>query len=182
MMQEHEHDKEFHSAAVAMTPVQLRRRFARQGGLVFACLAVLFGTVFFYSRGNDFSTVCHGDEVLKGQQLVTQNRLYLHPELLLEATDLGLKIRRQRLADDLASVRTVILTGRWVSAVFAALAVTTFALIGYGYGGFTGFWLTALSVGVCPSILLNAHFMKADTALLLGIASIFFAAFLYEQH
>jgi hypothetical protein len=71
------------------------------------------------------------------------------------------------------------LTGRGVAAAFAALAVVAFALAGYRYAGFSGFLLTGVSVGLCPSLLLYAHYMKEDTALVLGIALTLLAALIF---
>ena len=169
------------SGNAVIVPADSFRRHLRRAGIVFACLGIFLSAVLLYSRQNNFSSVYHPDEYLKGIQLLTNKRLYLHPPLLLEGTELGLKISQQQPAADKIGVRQVILTGRWVSAVFAALSVVAFALIGYGYGGFAGFWLTGLSVGLCPSILLSAHFMKEDTALLLGLAITLLALLVYSK-
>lgn len=169
------------SNAQGIAPVFLHRRHSQRVGLVIGCVAILLAAVFLYSRQNNFSSFYQPDEFEKARQLVTHKRLYLHPQLLLEGTELALQISGQRPAANVAGVRQVILTGRWVSAVFAGLAVTAFALIGYGYGGLAGFLLTALSVGLCPSILVNAHYMKEDTPLLFGAAMILLATFWYSS-
>jgi 4-amino-4-deoxy-L-arabinose transferase-like glycosyltransferase len=144
-------------------------------------LVALLASVFLYSRNNDFSSFFHTDEPGKATQLVTNKRLYLHPQLLLETTDLALKLFRDRSKENLEEGRDLILMGRRVSAIFAALCVVALGLVGYYYAGLRGLVLGALSVALCPSLLINAHYMKEETALVFGIALTLLAALIYSK-
>lgn len=153
----------------------------RQIAVTLLSVTALLASVFLYSRNNNFSSFYHPDERVKARQVGENKRLYLHPQLLLEATDLALKISRHQASETLESLHKVILTGRWVSAILAGLTVVALGLVGYFYAGFGGLVLGALSVGLCPSLLINAHYMKEDTALVFGIALTLLAALIYSR-
>ena len=144
------------------------------------CLAAFLGSVFLYSRNNNFSSFSHPDEALKAAQIVEKKRLYLHPQLTFEATEVALKFSRSRPTATLEWDHQVILAGRWMSALFAGLTVVALSLVGYRYAGFAGLMTAAFSVGLCPSLLLYAHYMKEDTALVCGIALTLLAALIYS--
>ena len=142
----------------------LRRRIEYAVVGLFCC--VLFASSFFlYTRHDNFSAHFHPDEQTKALQILLQNRDHRHPHLLLEGTEMAL-----RLFHLARTPRNVMLSGRGVSAAYAVLAVVALALAGYRYAGLIGLLLSGVSVGLCPSLLLYAHYMKEDTALVLGIA------------
>ena len=161
-------------AAVANPAVgSLRRGIEYAVVALFCC--VLFASCFFlYTRHNNFSPNFHPDEPTKGVQILLQSRNHRHPHLLLEGTEVAL-----RLFGLARTPRNVMLTGRGVSAAYAALAVVALALVGYRYAGLAGLLLSGVSVGLCPSLLLYAHYMKEDTALVLGIALTLLAALIF---
>jgi hypothetical protein len=155
-------------------------RHLKQIAVTLFSLVALLASVFLYSRNNDFSSFFQIDEPLKAAQILKNVRLYLHPQLTLETTDLALKLFRDPSKQNLDEGRELILMGRWVSAIFAGLTVTALGLVGYYYAGFRGLVLSALSIGLCPSLLINAHYMKEETAFVLGIALTLLAALIYS--
>src|SRR5205085_9975284 len=118
------------------------------------CIVLFFGSVFLYSRANDFSSSFHPDEPGKAKQILEHKRTFKHPQLLFETIELALKFSPPTPAANYEGWRRITLVGRWVSVIFAGLAVVAFAMIGYWYGEAAGFWLAAVSVGLCPSLLL----------------------------
>lgn len=151
----------------------LRRRIEYAAVALFCC--VLFASSFFlYTRHNNFSPNFHPDEATKAVQVLTQTRNHKHPHLLLEGTEVTL-----RLFGLARTPRNVVLTGRCVAATYGALAVVALALAGYRYAGLFGLLVSGACVGLCPSLLLHGHYMKEDTALVLGIALTLLAAIIF---
>src|SRR5712692_1733644 len=103
----------------APTAMPFVRRHLKHAGVGLFCLAVLFGSVFLYSRHNDFSSFFHPDEPSKAVQILRNTRTYLHPQLMLEATELALKLSGKAPELTVTGRREVTVTGRWVSALFA---------------------------------------------------------------
>ena len=157
---------------------------------------VLFGLAFtLYRKGNDFPVHYHPDERGKARQIATDSRNYRHPQLLLETT--------QRTLDHLTKHRpevigawkegpnpafanneprqhaVALMAGRNVSATFAALSVVALALVGFATGRLPGFIAAAVAVILCGPLLVNAHYMKEDTSLLVGIALFILASKLF---
>ena len=135
-------------------------------------LAALFFIVgvWLYNRNNDFPCFYHPDEPGKARQLITDRFNFNHPLLLLQATRIAIGISHPPMTP-----QPVTETGRIVSAIFAAGAVTCFVLLAaHMYGA-----LSAICVGAL--LLTNsqlyelAHYMKEDTALAFGIAAFFLA-------
>ena len=141
------------------------------------CASLFASCLFVFTQHNTFPYYCHHDEPLKVKQLFTRDFNFNHPQLLLLTTDL---VRRGRGQRD--SYQQVVMSGRWVSATFAAASVVLLALLGWRAFGLLGAWCVGLSVAVCPILGLTAHFLKEDTALLLGLsASLLTLALWYER-
>lgn len=162
------------SSSVGRTRAKSIGRRIEPVTVVLFCLALFWGSFFLYTQHNNFSISYHPDEHLKSRQIAEHIRDFSHPQLMLETIDLAVKGFGIKPV-----LRDVVLIGRHVSAIFAALAVVALALAGYRYGGMPGLLLSGFSMGLCPSILLYAHYMKEDTALLLGVALTLLAAAIY---
>ena len=134
-----------------------------------ACLAL-------DTRHNGFPYFYHPDESAKVDQVLTGEWNFHHPMLLLSATaaaveTLGVAKREQPVVE----------AGRWISAGFVAGAVVALALLAYLWRG----WTASLAAG--GALLLHhqlfelAHYMKEDSALLLGVALSFLATHAFWQ-
>ena len=144
--------------------------------LVTFCAALLTSCLFVFTRHNTFPYYCHHDEHRKVKQLFTRDFNFHHPQLLLLTTDLVRRARGQR-----DGYQQVVMSGRWVSATFAAASVVLLALLGWRAFGLLGAWCVGLSVAVCPILGLTAHFLKEDTALLLGLSASLLALALWHE-
>lgn len=117
-----------------------------------------------YTLHNDFSISFHPDEDGKVDQVQRDYRNYNHPLLMLEATQWAAEWRH------VPNEQTpILITGREVSAVMAALGVVGFTLAGYFAADLPGMILCSLATGLCPSLLIYAHYMKEDASLAGGI-------------
>lgn len=136
-------------------------------------LAALFfvASLLLFTRNNTFPFDYHPDEDGKAYQLIHRERNYHHPLLMLNATDLAVL-----LSGTPRTSQAVVVTGRWVSAAFAAGAVALLVVLGVRRGG----WPAAAVLGVLTAgheaLFQAAHFLKEDTALVFGIALFLLAA------
>ncbi len=149
--------------APSAASVWLPRTIAALASILLFIIALVF-----YTRQNTFPYEWHPDERGKATQIVNNIRNHRHPHLLLEATDWivdAFHVSRDSARD----YQHVVETGRLSAAGFAAVAVVVIALTGYQFGGLLGFLLAGLAGLFCPSLLANAHYMKEDTALVMGI-------------
>ncbi|MFL6537850.1 MAG: hypothetical protein ACJ8JD_06680, partial [Chthoniobacterales bacterium] len=140
-----------------------------QRGLLIAWCVVLFCTgLFLYTRHNTFPPEFHADEPPKATQVIERRPTYRQPLLLITATEFV-----SRVLNETRSIRQIVFTGRDISAVFAATAILFISL--FGYVTFGGSLPAAVAAGVgalsCPQLLLLAHYMKEDTALVFGGAA-----------
>ena len=143
-------------------------KMLRRGELVILvtfCAALFVSCLLLYTQHNTFPYYCHHDEPRKIEQLFTRDFNFNHPHLMLLTTEL---VRRARGQSD--GYQQVVMSGRWVSATFAAASVVLLALLGWKAFGLLGAWCLGLSVAVCPIVGLTAHFLKEDTTLLLGLS------------
>ena len=128
------------------------------------------------TRTNRFPYFRHPDEPDKAQQILDGEWNYHHPMLLLATTKLCVE-----LTGVPRNAQAIVETGRWVSAAFVAGAVTALALLAWLWRG----WVAGLAAGA--ALLLHhqlfelAHYMKEDSALLLGLALTGLAAFAYDR-
>src|SRR5438874_7005689 len=95
-----------------------------------ALLAIFALSLFAYTRHNDFAFYDHPDEPGKVRQIRENDRNFHHPLLMLNATDLAL-----RLSGVERTRQNIAVTGRWVSAVFASCTVVIFGLVAFYYYG-----------------------------------------------
>jgi len=136
------------------------------------CGACFAAALALYTRANTIPYYYHSDEPSKVNQVTGARALnFKHPLLLMNstravawATDVGPNKQRASLA------------GRWVSATFGALSVAGLVALAWRQ---RGPWA---AVCVAPIVLLShglftfSHFMKEDTALLVGIVATLLAA------
>jgi len=133
---------------------------------LFACAVALF----FFSENNRFPYTYHPDEPVKVQQIITGERLYYHPLLLLTTANWvaewgGLK----------SDPQAVVIAGRWCSAMFAAAAVVLLANLARRWTGWAGFAMAGLFLVANTQLYELAHYFKEDPALLVGLAASFSA-------
>jgi len=134
--------------------------------LVSLCAALFASCLLIYTQNNAFPYYNHHDEENKVEQLLDRDFNFNHPHLLLLSTDIVRRARGQT-----GGYQDITLTGRWVSATFAAASVVLLTLVGWKAMGLLGAWCVGLFVAVCPIVGLTSHFMKEDTALLLGFSA-----------
>lgn len=139
--------------------------------IVLLALLQWIACFYLYTHHNDFPYLWHPDEGYKADQVLTGRRNHNHPLLMLETTLLA-----HQLLGTPSEVQPTVELGRDVSAAFAATAVAALALAAYGYSGMAGMFLVGLTVGLCPSLLLYAHYMKEEPALIVGLALVTLAA------
>lgn len=141
-------------------------------------LALLFcaATAFLYTRHNAFPYWFHPDEPKKVRQILSGERDFRHPLLLLTASQTALQI------SGLPHTKSnVVVVGRWCSALFAAVAVSALAWLAYRQLGLAAMMSAGLTAMLHPQIFELSHFMKEDTALLMGLALSFVALHVFWQ-
>jgi hypothetical protein len=126
-------------------------------GLFLACFVL-------FRRHNDFPAYYHEDEPGKASQVIDGDRNYNHPQLLLEVTALAAKVLRTP-----RQVQAVVVLGRSVSAALAALGAVAVAFAAWRWHGGLGLVLMGTLLGLCPALLVYAHYLKEDAALTFGI-------------
>ncbi len=144
--------------------------------LVAWVLTLFVACLVLDTRHNGFPYFYHPDEPTKVDQVLTGEWNFHHPMLLLSATKAAVE-----MLGVVKSGQPVVEAGRWISAVFTAGAVVALALLAYAWRG----WTASLAAG--GALLLHhqlfelAHYMKEDSALLLGTALSFLAAHAFWQ-
>jgi hypothetical protein len=128
------------------------------------------------TRHNDFPYTYHPDERGKVLQITERTRNFHHPLLLLTATDWAMRLGGIR-----RTPQSVVETGRWVSAAFAAGSVVALALIAWlSYGAIAG-WAAGVVLALQVDLFKTAHYMKEDPALMFGLALALLAAHLWSR-
>jgi hypothetical protein len=131
---------------------------------------IFVAAILLYTRNNQFPFYYHPDEPGKVRQVLTGARNFNHPLLLLTVTDVT-----WRLLGAEKNCQAAVMIGRWCSAVFAAIAAAALSLLAFEYAGVSGAVLGGAAVLVNSLLFELAHYMKEDTALLMGIALTFLA-------
>ena len=143
--------------------------------LVAGWLILLFGvTLVLHARHNGFPFFYHPDEWEKVHQVMTGDWNFHHPMLLLATTKCVMAARGGGLGE-----QEVVELGRWVSAGFSAVAVVALALLAFVWRGWGAAVVTGLSLMLHHQIFELSHYMKEDTALLMGVSLTFLAAFVF---
>ena len=139
------------------------------------CSVLLFAaTLALDTRHNDFPYFYHPDEAEKVRQVLTGEWNFHHPMLLLTTAQAGVAAwgveRREQ---------SVVQAGRWVAAGFVAAAVVGLSLLAFAWRGWTAGAAAGGALLLHHQLFELAHYMKEDTALLMGMAWTFLAAFLF---
>lgn len=144
-------------------------------GLLAMWAVLLFAvTLLLNTRHNDFPFFYHPDESAKVEQVLTGEWNFHHPMLLLTTTKaavavFGVKPREQ----------SVVEAGRWVSAGMVAAAVVALALLAFAWRGWTAALASGTALVLHHQLFELSHYLKEDSALLMGTAWTFLAAFLF---
>jgi len=141
------------------------RRVLRAAGGLGAAVLLFSGLLWLYTRHNTQPVQYHPDERGKSWQVMTDERNWHHPSMMLDATAWAVRT----FGVDIDDQQKVAQAGRWISAAFAAGGVTAIAFIGYIQAGLWGFVFIGVVVGCSPFLQANAHYMKEDTAMILGL-------------
>lgn len=132
--------------------------------------------LWLYTRNNTFPFFYHPDEPDKVEQVITGKWNFHHPLLMLETVKLAASALH--LPPD---EQQIVIVGRWVSAVFAAIGVVALALLAHQYSGARGFVGVAVLLGMHHQVFELAHYTKEDTALLMGVALTFLALAVFSR-
>ncbi len=130
------------------------------GSLVLFCAALFCNT-----RHNHFPIAYHYDEPGKVAQAMSGNFRLNQPAVMLETAAAAAKLLG---ASD--QPQTVGEIGRWLSALYAAGAVTILAVLAGRIARMRAALLAALLLFPQRQIILAAHYFKEDAILLLGLA------------
>jgi hypothetical protein len=117
------------------------------------------------TRHNRFPFFRHPDEPGKVDQVLKAEWNFHHPMLLLAATTLAvnsLHVPKEEQA--------IVEAGRWVSAIFTSAAVVILSLLAYLWRGWRAAFISGTALTLHHQLYELAHYMKEDSALLLGIA------------
>lgn len=121
-----------------------------------------------FTQHNDFPLSYHPDEWSKVDQIAsrTQIRNANHPLLMLETANL---LREYWGISRRAEDRDLAIVGRCASALLASIGVFCFAMTGFVIYRFVGLLIVGCTAMLCPWLLVFAHYMKEDAALVGGI-------------
>jgi hypothetical protein len=129
-----------------------------------------------FTTHHGFPFFYHPDEVSKIDQILKHERNWKHPQLLLTASEIGVLLARPG-----ESKQAVVEVGRTASALFGAAAVAALTWLGFYQrgmlGGLAGGTVSLLAV----PLLIAAHYMKEDAALIMGLAVFLVAAWRYRH-
>ena len=139
-------------------------RLRRTAPALLLCSGLCAGLLWFYTTHNSYPFFYHTDEPGKVRQVIDGTRNFHHPLLLITATDFVTRALRIQRTD-----QSVVVAGRWVSAVCAVLAIVGVALFVTRRAGLIAGIAAGLLAGLHPILFQSAHVMKEDCTLLLGI-------------
>ncbi len=149
----------------------------RTTAMMVLCAMTFCASLFLFTRANQFPFLFHPDEPSKAEQIATGHYNFNHPQLTLRAAQAIVFLRTGELdgrvaADDpyLPHYQRIAESGRWASAIFAALAVATLTGLACSIRGVVGGLAVAGGLTLSPSLLANAHYVKEDTAFVFTIS------------
>lgn len=121
---------------------------------------------------NDFPACYHPDEPEKVAQVLSGDRNFRHPPLMLDAASAVLHLvsdPRNATSDHVVQV------GRWLSAFYMAAACAGFTWLAGLYGGTLGAVFAGCLLAGNTHALLAGHFFKEDPLFALGLSLTFLA-------
>jgi len=140
----------------------------------FALLFIL--SMYLFTKDNNFPMSFHPDEPMKARQIQgKKNFRFSHPLLLLGSVKLAM------IGKHHPSAEKVVRVGRDVSAFFAALSVVFLAAAAFSIYGFGAGLAVGIACMLCSALLMYAHYLKEDTALMAGLALAFLAVAVHER-
>ena len=148
----------------------------RLAPLLLGALLLFAAALWLDTRQNAFPFFYHPDEPDKVDQLITGKWNFHHPLLMLGSAEVA-----KRVLDLPNREQTLVVLGRWCSAVFAAGGVLAFALLAWRLRGWLGFWTVGLLLTTQHQIFELAHYFKEDTALFFTIAFVFLALQIHHR-
>jgi hypothetical protein len=111
----------------------------------------------------------HPDEYGKADQILTGERNYFHPQLLLFNLELGNVFFTRNDSSELIQI------GRYISNFYAAVTVFVFSTIGWSLFGRLWGWLFFVAFAANGAILVSGRYVKEDIFLCFGIAVLLLA-------
>jgi hypothetical protein len=139
-------------------------------------LILFVATLLVHTEHNAFPYFYHPDEAEKADQVLTGEWNFHHPMLLLTTTKAVVQVGHVE-----RNPQAVTVTGRWVSAACTAGAVVALAFLAFVWRGWTASLATGGALLLHHQLFELAHYMKEDTALLLGLSLSFLAAYLFWE-
>jgi len=144
-------------------------------GLLALWAVLLFAvTLLLNTRHHDFPFFYHPDETAKVEQVLTGAWNFHHPMLLLTTTKAAVAVFGVKPQE-----QSVVEAGRWVSAGFVAAAVVALSLLAFAWRGWTAALASGAALVLHHQLFELSHYLKEDSALLMGTAWTFLAAFLF---
>ncbi len=142
----------------------MERTFTSLTGKFGPLLALLALLLCAYTQHNNFPYFYHTDEPGKVSQIIDGTRNYRHPLLLIDATDLAVRV----LKIDKTS-QNVVHVGRCISALAAVMSILAVVLIARRHSDWTFALFAGALAGSHPFLFEAAHYMKEDCTLLAGL-------------
>jgi hypothetical protein len=130
-----------------------------------ATLLLFVAGLAFFTRDNGFPYYYHPDEPGKVKQVIEGRWNFHHPLLMLGTAKVSSNLLR--VPND---EQRIVGIGRLVSATFAAVGITAFALLAWRWKGSAGFLCAGALLLTHHQVFELAHYFKEDTALLAGIS------------
>lgn len=138
--------------------------------------AVLVASFVLGTRDNHFSWLYHNDESSKVVQVMTGQRNFNHPPLMLEVAD-GVGMVVGAGTDPQRTVQV----GRDLSAFYLGFANALWVDLALVFGGLPVALALAAVLLAQPEFFEIAHYFKEDTLLLFGLATSFWVLAFYGQ-
>ncbi len=154
----------------------MSERFVQNARLALWSLVLFALCLGLDTRHHRFPFFYHPDEPGKVRQVRTGEWNFHHPMLLLTATKMALKFSAAHRTE-----QDVVEFGRWVSAAFVATAVVALSLLAFLWRGWPGAFTAGAVLGLHHQFYELAHYMKEDSAILMGLAATFLGAAMYWQ-
>lgn len=139
-------------------------------------LLLFISTTWLHTRHNDFPWYYHPDEPGKVEQVLgLRDWNFHHPMLLLSTAKLAV------IANGATTEQAVVETGRMISAIFTAGAVVALSLLALLARGWAAGVVAGVVLMLHHQLFELSHYMKEDSAFLLGISLTFLAGFIFEK-
>jgi Dolichyl-phosphate-mannose-protein mannosyltransferase len=141
-----------------------------------ALFLISVACAFAFFQGNKFPAMWHPDEQWKAEQIISGEPAFHNPVLLLYLTKLVLAVKTSH-----PTVDEVVVAGRQVSAIAAALAVLMLALAAARLNGYLASLFVAVIVGSCSLLFGLAHYMKEDCVFVLALSLFVLSVVLFDE-